>query len=125
MNKTKYELEYTLNTSPRVLFERLSTPSGLAEWFADDVNMMGNIYTFEWEGSEQKAELLQRKELKFARFRWLEDDKDEYFEFRIRQDELTGDVALLIVDFVMEDEKSDAIDLWDSQVSELKRALGL
>lgn len=125
MVKTKYELEYTLNTSPRVLFERLSTPSGLAEWFADDVNMVDNIYTFEWEGSEQKAELLQRKDLKFARFRWLDDDENEYFEFKIRQDELTGDVALLIVDFVMEDEKSDAVDLWDSQVSELKRALGL
>ena len=125
MSKTKYELEYTLNTSPKVLFERLSTPSGLAEWFADDVNMVDNIYTFEWEGSEQKAKLLQRKELKFARFRWLEDDEDEYFEFRIRQDELTGDVALLIVDFAMEDEKSDAVDLWDSQISELKHAIGL
>ena len=125
MSKTKYELEYTLNTSPKVLFERLSTPSGLAEWFADDVNMMDSIYTFEWEGSEQKAELLQKKELKFARFRWLEDDEDVYFEFRIRQDELTGDVALLIVDFAMEDEKSDAVDLWDSQISELKHAIGL
>ncbi|MCK4919445.1 MAG: SRPBCC domain-containing protein [Bacteroidales bacterium] len=125
MSKTKYELEYTLNTSPKVLFERLSTPSGLAEWFADDVNMVDSIYTFEWEGSEQKAELLQKKELRFARFRWLDDDDEEYFEFRIRQDELTGDVALLIVDFAMEDEKSDAVDLWDSQISELKHAIGL
>ncbi|MCF8381502.1 MAG: SRPBCC domain-containing protein [Bacteroidales bacterium] len=125
MSNTKFELEYTLNTSPKVLFDRLSTPSGLTEWFADDVNVVDNIYTFDWEGSQQKAELIQLKDLKFIRFRWLEDPEDEYFEFRIKQDELTGDLAMIIVDFVGEDEKSDAIDLWDSQISELKRALGL
>ena len=125
MNTSKYELEYTLNTAPKVLFDRLSTPSGLAEWFADDVNVVDNIYTFEWEGSQQQAELVQLKDLKFIRFRWLDDPEEEYFEFKIRQDELTGDLALLIADFVSEDEKSDAIDLWDSQISELKRTLGL
>ena len=125
MSRIKYELEYTLNTSPKVLFNRLSTPGGIAEWFADDVNMKDSIYTFIWEGSEQKAELLQKKDLKYARFRWLDEDEDEYFEFKIRQDELTGDVALLITDFANEDEKDDAVDLWDSQISELKHAIGL
>jgi len=125
MTRIKYELEYTLNTSPKVLFNRLSTPGGIAEWFADDVNMKDSIYTFIWEGSEQKAELLQKKDLKYARFRWLDEDENEYFEFKIRQDELTGDVALLITDFANEDEKDDAVDLWDSQISELKHAIGL
>lgn len=125
MSRIKFELEYTLNTSPKVLFNRLSTPSGIAEWFADNVNMKDSIYTFIWEGSEQKAELLQKKDLKYVRFRWLDEDDKEFFEFKIRQDELTGDVALLITDFAMEDEKDDAVDLWDSQISELKHALGL
>ncbi len=125
MSRVKYELEYTLNTSPKVLFNRLSTPSGIAEWFADNVNMKDSIFTFIWEGSEQKAEMLQKKDLKYVRFRWLDEDDDEFFEFKIRQDELTGDVALLITDFAMEDEKDDAVDLWDSQISELKHALGL
>lgn len=125
MESNKFELEYTLNTSPKVLFNRLSTPSGLAEWFADDVNQKGEIFSFHWEGSEQKARILQSKDLKFVRYQWMEDDDDEYFEFRIRQDELTGDVALMITDFAMDDEKDDAIDLWDTQISELKHALGL
>jgi uncharacterized protein YndB with AHSA1/START domain len=124
MEKEKIELEYTLNTSPKVLYNRLSTPSGLAEWFADDVNLRGKTFTFIWDGSEQKADLVQKKDLKYVRFKWLEEE-DGFFEFRIRKDELTGDVALLITDFADEDEKEDAIDLWDTQISELKHAIGL
>ena len=125
--KTKYELEYTLNTSPGLLFNRLSTPEGLSEWFADNVNLRKGKYTFIWEGTEQDAEIIQKKANKFIRFHWEDDDDedDAFFEFRIHTDELTGDVALLITDFAEEDEKDDAIDLWDSQISELKHAIGL
>ncbi len=124
--KTKYELEYTLNTSPNILFNRLSTPEGLSEWFADNVNLKKGKYTFIWEGTEQDASILQRKANKFIRFHWDDDEEeDAYFEFRIHTDELTGDVALLITDFAEEDEKDDAIDLWDTQISGLRHAIGL
>lgn len=124
--KKKYELEYTINSSPRVLFNRLSTPGGLAEWFADDVNLRGEVYTFFWDKSEQKAEVLQKKDNKYIRFHWLnEEDESSYFEFRLTQDELTGDVSLMITDFADEDEKDDAIDLWDTQIAELKHVIGL
>lgn len=124
--KTKYEIEYTLNTSPNILFNRLSTPEGLSEWFADNVNLKKGKFTFIWEETEQDASILQRKANKFIRFHWDDDEEeDAFFEFRIHTDELTGDVALLITDFAEEDEKDDAIDLWDTQISELKHAIGL
>lgn len=126
--KKKYELEFTLNASPKILFPRLSTPSGLSEWFADDVNIVGNIYSFNWDGSEQQAELISKKENQFIRFRWLDDDDDDethFFEFKIHQDELTGDVALVITDFSDESEITEANNLWISQISELKRAIGI
>jgi uncharacterized protein YndB with AHSA1/START domain len=124
--KKKFELEYAINSSPRVLFNRLSTPGGLAEWFADDVNLHGAIYTFIWEKSEQHAEVVQRKDNKYIRFRWVEEeDKDSYFEFRLNQDELTGDVSLMITDFAEDDETTDAVDLWDTQIAELKHVIGL
>jgi uncharacterized protein YndB with AHSA1/START domain len=124
--KTKYELEYTLNTSPVILFNRLSTPEGLSEWFADDVNLKKGRFTFIWEETEQEASVVQKKTNKYIRFHWEDDELDEaFFEFRIRTDELTGDVALLITDFAEENEKEDAIDLWDTQISELKHAIGL
>jgi uncharacterized protein YndB with AHSA1/START domain len=124
--KTKYELEYTFNTSPNFLYSRLSTPEGLSEWFADNVNLKRGKFQFIWEGAEQEATVIQKKTNKFIRFHWEDDeDQEQYFEFRIHTDELTGDVALLITDFAEEDEKDDAIDLWDSQISELKHGIGL
>lgn len=123
--KTKYELEYTLNTSPNILYARLSTPEGLSEWFAENVNLRKGLYTFIWEGTEQEASVVQKKANKFIRFHWEDEEDEAYFEFRIRTDELTGDVALIITDFAEEDEKDDAVDLWDSQISELKHAIGL
>jgi len=124
--KKKFELEYSFNTSPGVLFSRLSTASGLSEWFADNVDVAGSIFTFFWEGSEQQAEVMQVKENKSIRFRWMNDeDPKAFFEFRIDHDELTGDSYLSITDFAEDSEKIDAIDLWDSQISELKHVLGV
>jgi uncharacterized protein YndB with AHSA1/START domain len=122
--KNKFELEYSINSSPKILYNRLSTPGGLSEWFADDINIQGSTYTFIWDGSEQQAELVTKKENQLVKFKWTEDD-DGYFEFKIRQDELTGEVALIVTDFAEDDEKDDAIDLWNTQISELKHALGL
>jgi len=123
---TKYELEYTLNTSPRVLFNRLSTPDGLSEWFADNVNLRKGKFTFIWDDTEQIADVITKKENNHIRFKWEDDEEEEsYFEFKINKDELTGDLALLITDFAEEDEKEDAIDLWNSQISELKHLIGL
>jgi len=122
----KYELEFTLNTSPKVLFNRLSTPSGLSEWFADDVNLKADKFTFIWDGHEQVAEVLSKKSNNHIRFRWIDtEDQDAYFEFRIQKDELTGDLALIVTDFAEEEEKDDAIELWNSQISELKHVIGL
>ncbi len=125
--KTKYELEYTLNTSTNILFNRISTPEGLSEWFADNVNLVNGRYTFIWEGSENVASVVQKKTNKFIRFHWEdeEDDDDSFFEFKIRTDELTRDVALIITDFAEVEDQADAVDLWDTQISELKRAIGL
>ncbi len=125
--REKFDLEYTLNCSPRVLFQRLSTPEGLAEWFADDVTVEGDVFTFRWSKSESKARLAALKENKLVRFEWPERQEEEsnYFEFRIIIQELTGDVALIITDFAEPDEKEDAIHLWDTQIADLKHILGI
>ena len=123
--KQKYELEYVINASPKVLFSRLSTPGGLSEWFADDVNIEGSVLTFMWEKSVQKAELLCQKENRVVRYRWLDDpDPKSYFEFRIIQDPLTSDVSLAITDFAEENEIEDAKGLWNKQISQLFSQLG-
>ena len=121
-----YQLEYPLNSSIKILYERLSTISGLSEWFADDVNISREgIYTFTWEGSSQDAKLISKKKGDHIRFRWLDSEEDEFFEFRIQIDELTSDVSLIISDFAEdEDEKEDATNLWDAQIDNLKNIIG-
>lgn len=121
--KVKVQFEYVINCSPKVLFNRLSTASGLTEWFADDVRVRGKVFTFIWEGTEQSAEITLRKDNRLVRFNWL-DEENNYFEFRINQDELTSDVSLLITDFSDEDEIQETEELWNSQISDLKRVLG-
>jgi uncharacterized protein YndB with AHSA1/START domain len=123
--KTKLELEYMINTSPVILYNRLSTPEGLSEWFADNVNLSKGKFTFIWENTEHEASVVQKKRNKFIRFHWDDDDEEAFFEFRIRTDELTGDVALLVTDFAEEEEHEDTTGLWDTQIAELKHAIGL
>jgi len=124
----QYELEYTLNCSPKMLFPRLSTPDGLGEWFADEITAEGNVFTFRWGKTESKASLTSVKENKLVRFEWIDDNEDKasnFFEFRIIVHDLTGDLALIITDFAEPDEKEDAIYLWDTQINDLKRILGI
>ncbi|OFX61421.1 MAG: hypothetical protein A2066_00515 [Bacteroidetes bacterium GWB2_41_8] len=125
--KSKLELEYIINCSPKVLFNRLSTASGLTEWFADDVRVKGNYFIFVWEGNDQISEKKIHRENKLVRYEWQDEslDKDEnYFEFVINQDDLTNDVSLMVIDFADEDEVDQTTDLWNTQIAKLKQLLG-
>jgi uncharacterized protein YndB with AHSA1/START domain len=122
--KKKIRLEYPIKSSPAILYNSISTPSGLSTWFADDVDIYNNNYKFKWDGEEQIAELIKKTAAKGMKFRWKTAKLEEYFEFEILQDELTDDVALVVTDFVDEADEENAIQLWDSQVHELKTSLG-
>jgi uncharacterized protein YndB with AHSA1/START domain len=125
--KVKFEMEFPIHASPQLLFQYLSTPSGLSEWYADNVNSRGELFTFIWDGSEEQAKLLGKKSGERIKFRWMEDDEagDNYFfELRIQVDEITKDVSLMVTDFAEEDEIEEAKMLWDNQISSLKQVLG-
>lgn len=121
---TELRLEFFLKTSPTVLFSRISTPSGLAEWFADNVKIDGKIFTFVWGTTEQQAEILSMVPNVSISFRWLDQEPDSKFGFNIVQDELTGDVALIVIDHVDESDAEDTRNLWVSQVAKLKHMIG-
>ena len=123
-DKIKFQLEFVIQSSPQLLYQYLSTPSGLSEWFADNVNSRGEIFNFIWDGSEEEAKLLKRKSDEFIRFAWEDSDDGVYFEMKIIVDEITSDVSLFITDFAEEDEVEEAKMLWENQVSSLKQILG-
>ena len=118
------KLEFYLKTSPAVLFSRISTPSGLAEWFADNVRVEGKIFTFIWGKTEQQAEITLMIPNVLINFRWLDGESGSEFGFNIIQDELTGDVALIVTDNIDDDDADDAGNLWSSQVAKLKHMIG-
>lgn len=122
--KKKIRLEYPIKSSPAILYNSISSPSGLSTWFADDVDIYNNNYKFKWDGDEQIAELVKKVTNKSIKFKWKTAVGEEYFEFEIIQDELTDDVALVVTDFVEETDEKNAVQLWDSQVHELKTSLG-
>jgi hypothetical protein len=125
--KVKYEMEFEVNSSTSVLFNMISTPSGLSEWFADDVNIKDDLFTFIWDGSVQQAKLVGRKKGESVKFQWIDDHEDglkTFFEFTIKVDDLTNDVALIITDFAESADIEDAKRLWENQIQDLKTTIG-
>jgi hypothetical protein len=125
--KEKYELEFILNSSPGILEKMFASPDGLGEWFADDVTVKDDIYTFYWDGSSEIARLINHKTQPRIRFKWLADEEDgidSYFEIGYNIDPITNQVALNITDFAYPEDKESAILLWNQQVTDLKRILG-
>ena len=104
-DKIKFELEFPIQASPQLLFQYISTPSGMSEWFADNVNSRGELFTFIWDDSEEEAKLLSKKNGERVKFKWLAGDEDQsYFEIRIQVDGITKDVSLMVTDFAEDGE---------------------
>lgn len=125
--KIRYEIEFPINSSPQLLYQYISTPSGLSEWFADNVNSRGEFFTFIWNDSEEKARLCSKKSGEKVRFKWVDEnnkDTEFYFELHILVDEITKDVSLTVIDFADIDEVSEAKLLWENQISDLKHVIG-
>ncbi|AUC84752.1 hypothetical protein CW731_05335 [Polaribacter sp. ALD11] len=126
MEKVKFELEISIHASPNMLYQYISSPSNLQEWFADKVNSRGKIFSFVWEDTEELAELITKKAGERMRWKWLESEDDEsYFEIKIQVDALTKDVSLIVTDFADdEDEVEESKQLWENQIVELKHTIG-
>jgi uncharacterized protein YndB with AHSA1/START domain len=122
--KVQYTLEYPVRCSPTILYEFLSTPAGLQEWFADKVDEREGTFSFSWNGSVEKAQVLETELDKFIRFHWLTAPTDEYFEFRIEKSEVTNQTILVIRDFADKKEVKDQSQLWEYQVKDLFHRLG-
>lgn len=123
--KVKFTIEYEIRSSSKILYNFISEPNGLSEWFADDVRVRDHVYTFVWDdGEEQKAKLLSFKEHKSVKFHWIDDEPYTYFEMEIVKDELTNDVALVVTDFALQENLKDRQQIWDVQIDSLLSVIG-
>jgi len=122
--KKKFQVEYLLKSSPYILYNFLTSPSALAQWFAENVDTEYDVYKFVWNGSVERAKVIEKVENELIRYQWENGPEDEYFEFSVKRDEITGDTALYITDFALDDEIEDQKLLWDSQVKVLMERIG-
>jgi uncharacterized protein YndB with AHSA1/START domain len=122
--KQLYTLEYKTRSSATILYDFLSTPTGLQEWFADKIDIKDDKYTFWWSGSPQTATLLDKENEKYIRYSWDDGPEDEYFEFRIEKTEIGNQTILVIKDFADKKEVKDAAQLWEFQIKELLHRIG-
>jgi hypothetical protein len=122
--KQKFVVEFPMHSSPKILYNYLSNPSGLSEWFADDVSIKDGVYTFKWEGSESKAKMVHKRDGQMVKFKWMDDPDEAFFEFEILTDEMTSDVALMITDFAAPEDIEETNRLWDTQIHALRQIIG-
>ena len=119
-------LEFPIKCSPSILFNYISSASGLQEWFAHKVTLKSRldyVFTFD-DGQELKATLLKTVNNKLVKFHFENSQPDEYIEMEIMIDELTEDLALKVTEFCNEDEKRETEELWHAQVETLKDVMG-
>jgi len=123
MNRKKFKVEFLFRASPKIVYSFLSSPDNLTRWFCDDCNLVDGQFSFDWEGNEEIAFLLESQEDSYLRLQW-EDFPDEYLEYKMSRSEVTAETILEITAFCDEDEVEEEKDFWATQMESLRRAMG-
>lgn len=135
MSRIKFENEYEMKASQKILYPYLNTPSGLAQWFADDVKIdEDKVFHFYWNDEQQQARLVARRNEHFVRFEYLSNgapatevfsnDELPYIEFLLEKNEITQSVFLKVTDCTEMDDEEEWHDLWESMINTLREAVG-
>lgn len=141
MNKIKFENEYEMRASHKILYPYLNTASGLAQWFADDVTIdEDKVFSFFWDDEVQKARLAGNRRDHFVRFEYLPEQngkKEEgdsllngsgaelsYLELSLEKSEITQSVFLRVVDYTDLEDEEELYALWEGMIASLRETVG-
>lgn len=130
MANHKFTAEFELRASSKMVFPYLNTPSGLAQWFAEDVQVdEDKVFHFIWDSQNFKAKLAAQKLNHYVKFEFLPDSSEEtnddapYIELRLDTNELTGTTFLKVIDYSAEDDE-ELLDIWENMVHTLRETVG-
>ena len=126
MSKFKFVGEYEIRASKKMLYPYLASASGLAQWFADDVNIdEDKIFTVIWDGEENKAKMVSHRTNSQVKFEFIsEEDDPNYVEFKIDMNEMTQSVFIRVTDYSEMDDEQELEELWESLMHNLKEIVG-
>ncbi len=124
MAKTAFEIDFIIKSSPKILYDFIKQPTHLSQWFCERCDTKGEEYIFMWSGYSERAILIDDIEEELVAYQWKNADEDEFFEFAIQVNEISGDTVLIITDFAEDNEVEDQKMWWENQIVKLKRAMG-
>ncbi|MFC5270084.1 START-like domain-containing protein [Adhaeribacter terreus] len=129
-SKVKFVREYAINASPKIIYPYLSSASGLARWFADNVNILSNnVYNIIWDKEDHFTELTNVRSNRSVRIVFLDENKQpvadaDYVDFTIETSELTGEQFLRVTDYSSEQDEEEMEELWDNLIQSLREIIG-
>jgi len=125
MRREKIEMEFIFRASPAILYTFLTTPACIVRWFCDEVDIQDDVFTFVWEGSEEKADMADDIEEERVRFKWHEaGSPEEYLEFKMYKSNITNETVMELTDWCDDDEVDEQKDLWQEQMKKLRVEVG-
>jgi uncharacterized protein YndB with AHSA1/START domain len=130
MKKHLFTADFEINASRKMLYPYLSTPSGLAQWLADDVTIdPDKNFNFVWENEDHKARMVSHRTNHYVKFEFFPESKEEeedpaFFELRIEVSELTQSVFIKVTDYSDMEDDDELLDLWSGMIDNLKVTVG-
>jgi uncharacterized protein YndB with AHSA1/START domain len=125
MAKFKFTQEFPFKTSPKVLYNYISTPGGLQQWFADKVVMdSDHLYHFFWDAEAHVAELVSTRLNKSTRFEFTGPDTGNYLEFKLITSEIDNSIFLKVTDYSDNNDAAELESLWKGLIHDLKEIVG-
>jgi len=124
MSREKFDMEFIFRASPAIIYRFITSPACLVRWFCDSADITGDIYTFNWDGYDEVAELIDDIEEERLRFHWEDAEDGEYLEFRMYKSDVTNETILEITDFADDDEVEDQKKLWQTQLDVMRSEMG-
>lgn len=136
MSKYKFQTEFEINASKKMLYPYLNSASGLSQWFAEDVTINEDkVFNFQWDGEDHKAKIAAQRTNSFIKFEFLpengnsaqHDEPEEdpsYVELKLDMNDLTQSVFLTVIDYSETDDVEELQDVWESLVHNLKEIVG-
>lgn len=131
MEKQKFTAEYELRASPKMLFSYLTTPAGLAQWFADNVSIDDDkVFNFVWDNSPHYARISTQRLNKYVKFEFLHENKQgdvqdpNYIEFKLDLNEMTQSSFVKVTDYSDLEDEQELEELWENLITSLREAVG-
>lgn len=130
MVKTKFVTDYQINASKKMLFNYLSSASGLEDWFADEVRIdEDKNFIFSFDNEEHHARVASIRLNSHVKYDFFDPDNPDledhaYIEFKLEENELTQTMFLKVTDYSEDYDEEEMQAIWDGLVGKLKETIG-